>query len=138
MTAHLLQKDLFSKRWRKVKRREPLEHQIQIALLEHLRYRVRPGVSYWHIPNGEELVGGARTGAKLKAMGVLPGVADLQFIWAGPSVLFLELKARGRKLRAEQQVFRDRMVGVDCHYEMADNIDDALNILDRYGLLRKR
>jgi hypothetical protein len=136
MTA-LQQKDLFSKRWRKVRPPDPSELQIHISLVAQLKHRCRAGVIFFHVPNGEQR--DKRTAAKLKAMGVLPGVADLIFLWARglvPCVLFLELKARGRGLTDEQKWFRDNVVTLRCYFECADNIDDALKILAKYGLLR--
>lgn len=140
MTAH--QRDLFTKRWRKVAAPEPLEEQIQRSLVEQLRWRCRPGVIWFHVPNG-----GYRwktTAATLKALGVRAGVADLQFIWSEciwsdmpqTCVLFLELKRRGEKLRPEQKQFQADCWLVNTDYEIADNIDDAIKILERYGILR--
>ena len=40
---------------------------------------LRPDVIMRHVPNGEHR--DPRTAAKLKAMGVLPGSADLEFHW---------------------------------------------------------
>lgn len=134
------QKDMFSKRWRQVRAPEPSELQLHISLIEHLKYRALPHVTYWHVPNGE--LRDKAAAAKLNAMGVLPGVADLVFVWCEPPRdgllrnLYLELKARGRMMSPEQNVFADRMVDVGAYYACADNIDDALAILERHGILK--
>jgi hypothetical protein len=121
---------------------EPKEHQLQIALVEHLKYRARPGVIYFHIPNG-----GERTPAQaslFKAMGVLPGVSDLQFLWKEPGpvaqlrVLFLELKVPGGKPSRWQEAFKTAVEGITCYFAYAYDIDEALAVLECYGLLRKR
>jgi hypothetical protein len=134
----LQQKDLFTKRWRHVRELDPYEDQIQEALVAQLQWgKLRAGVVFFHVPNGGKR--DKRTAAKLKRMGVLPGVADLIFLWATgmiPRVLFLELKAKGEGLSKEQRLFRDNVKTVRCYFECADNIDDALTILDRYKLLR--
>jgi hypothetical protein len=131
-------KDLFTRRWRQVKRPEPSELQLQISLIEHLKYRARPGVVYFHVPNGEER--DKRVAAKLKAMGVLPGVSDLVFVWLDDSGhlhnLYLELKARKRTMSPEQLVFCDRVTDAGAQYAYVDNIDDALRLLRAHGLLR--
>jgi hypothetical protein len=133
----LQQKDWITQRWRKVKQPEPLEDEIQKTLIKHWRLFRRPGVMCFHIPNG-----GYRhkvTGVWLKAMGVQPGVADLQFIWTTLDrtwVLFLELKAHGRKQTPEQRLFETECGEVGASYETADSIDAALAILNKYGLLR--
>jgi hypothetical protein len=83
-------------------RRHP-EAQLQRSLVEHLRWCARSDVWWAHIPNG-----GARTaieGAIFKALGVQPGAPDLLVIRAGQPI-FLELKARGRKLAPTQ---------IECH-----------------------
>jgi len=132
------QKDLFTKKWRTVKRLDPLECQIQISLIAQLRIRCRRDVTYWHTPNGEER--DDRVASKLKAMGTMPGVADLLFIWPGPAapqLLFLELKAPRRTTSAEQDHFAERARATGAFYEVADNIDDAIAILKSYGLLAR-
>lgn len=136
------QKDLLTGRWRKVRAPRPSEVQIQIALIERLRWQCRPDIIYFHVPNGE--VRDKRTAAKLKAMGVKPGVADLLFLWwaavadthyACVEVLFLELKAHGRKQSLAQKDFQTDVCTIGCHYEVADSIDAAVAILQRYYIL---
>ena len=129
-----LQRDLFTRRYRKAPTLEPSELQIHISLVARLRLQCRPGIVYWHTPNGEER--DKRVSAKLKAMGVLPGVADLQFIFpcAAPN-LFLELKARGRGLTEDQQFFRDLMRAAGHFYEWTDSLDDAVRILRKHNVL---
>jgi hypothetical protein len=139
------QRDLLTQRWSKVRGKEPSELQIQIALVEHLGYRLRQDVVYFHVPNGEQR--DKRTGAKLKAMGELPGVSDLVFVWfeyinqetkvGVLRNLYLELKAKGRKLTVAQWLFADRIQAAGAKYEIADNIDSALTILKDYGLLKR-
>jgi hypothetical protein len=140
MTAY--QGNLFTKRWRKVEAPDPLEEQIHKSLVAQLRWRCRPGVIWFHVPNG-----GYRwktTAATLKALGVRAGVADLQFIWSEciwsdmpqTCVLFLELKRPGGKQSPEQEQFETDCGLVSAHYEIAENIDDAIAILESYGLLR--
>lgn len=142
------QKDLFSKRYRKVRARDPLEYEIQIALVDFLKLVLRDDrIDWWHTSNGE--LRDIKTASKLKAMGVRPGVADLFFTWAEPvsvvaepSVqkfprnLFLELKRRGLKLSPEQEQFRDSVTAKGSYYEVADSIDEAVEILKRYGVLK--
>jgi hypothetical protein len=141
------QKDLFTRRYRKVPALNPLEYKMQIALVQLLRRICHKDVDWWHTPNGELRPG--RVGAKLKAMGVRPGVADFFFTWGVPvSVvaephlrkfpqnLFLELKRHGEDLSPEQEQFRDSMTAKGSFYEVADSIDDAVAILKRHQILR--
>lgn len=138
------QKDLLTKRWRKIRAPEPTEFQLQSAVMKQFAWRKRDGVTGWHCPNG-----GLRNpiaAAKLKAMGTLPGVADLQFIWgelvAAPSlivlprVLFLELKRKGGRQAPAQKAFAVAVTKAGCCYEVADSVDAAMAVLERHGLLR--
>jgi hypothetical protein len=158
MRASAHQRDLFTRRWRTVRALEPSELQLQISLVEWCRWKLRPDVLMWHTPNGEER--DKRTAARLKAMGVLPGVADLQFLWreevsrppdavgqsanvAAPGgrfrtrVLFLELKAPGRKPSAEQCGFALAVRCIGANYHIVDNIDEGIRIIESYSLTRK-
>lgn len=137
MIAPLQQKDLFTKRWRRVQALDPKESQIQIQLIAELKFRIRPGVMYFHVPNGEER--NKAIAAKLKAMGTLPGVADLIFIWMTDRIriLFLELKRRNKALSPEQYAFCLKIREAGAIYEIADTVAGAIEILQRHGLLRR-
>ena len=135
----LQQKDLFTKRWRKVRAPEPRESQFQIALIDRLKLQARKDCVYFHIPNGE--LRDKSAAAKLKAMGLLPGVPDLEFIWPDDGrikILFLELK-RGRKgkLDDNQMAFGAFVNAIGCYFEVADSIDSAVTILTAYRILPK-
>ncbi|HEY2242603.1 MAG TPA: hypothetical protein VGH47_00080 [Xanthobacteraceae bacterium] len=131
------QKDLFTKRWRQARAPDPSELQIQISLIQRLGYMALPNCVFFHVPNGE--LRDKRAAAKLKAMGTLPGVSDLVFIYndaaGGLQVLFLELKARGRLPTPAQAGFADRVCKLGCNVEVADSIDRAVEILENYGIL---
>src|SRR5262249_40132279 len=96
-------------------------------------------------PNGEAR--DKRTGAKLKAMGVLPGSADLEFFWkrywedrdgsrTNFCALFLELKRPGGKLTAEQAAFGSAMRTMGADFEVASSIDQAVGAVGVRGLIR--
>jgi hypothetical protein len=158
MTAAQKQRDLFTRRFRVVKPPDPSEVQIHISLCARLDLLIRRDVLWFHVPNGE--LRDKRAAAKLKAMHVLPGVADLLFIFrrsdapdepgqdsvdlqastAGLTVLFLELKAPRRKPSPVQIQFAEfaRSIHADCHYEWADSVDAAWQIVESYGLINKR
>lgn len=117
--------------------RQPLsESALQIAVVEHLRLTGVPGLLYFSIPNE-----GKRTpanGARMKAMGMLPGVADLFVMRRGAHPLFLELKKAGKNLREEQKAFGTLAFESGCNYRWADNLDDALRMLRDYGAIRSK
>jgi len=135
-----MQKNLFTKRWQKVKKPEPSELQIQIALIQRLGYMALPNAVYFHVPNGE--LRDKRAAAKLKAMGELPGVSDLVFLYNRIGehpprlrVLCLELKAKGRAASNEQRYFGNRVLRLGADFEVADTIDLAVEALEKHGVI---
>jgi hypothetical protein len=141
MTVALKQKDLFTKRWHAVSV-PTKEGAFHIQLVSMLRWCIRPDVIWRHIPNGEHR--DPRTAAKLKAMGVLPGSADLEFHWAELDdgrktrrLLHLELKTGNHKPSEAQAAFAlaVRLLGDD--YEVARSVDEAIAILGARGLIRR-
>jgi hypothetical protein len=142
MVAQLRQRDLFTKRWRTIDR--PLrESALQIQLVSMLRWCIRPDVIWRHVPNGEHR--DPRTAAKLKAMGVLPGSADLEFHWIEIDALerklrrclHLELKVANRSHTESQIAFALAMRLLGDDYEVARSIDEAVAILGERGLIRR-
>jgi len=140
----LKQRDLFTKRWRKVEQRaKEVSFHIQLAAM--LRWCIRPNVMWRHVPNGERR--DPATASKLKAMGVLPGSADLEFHWIEIDreyphrmrrrLLHLELKAGNRPTSEAQNFFAltVRLLGDD--YRTARSIDEAVGILGEAGLIMK-
>jgi hypothetical protein len=143
MTAiPLRQKDLFTRRWRTQVWPQQKESSFQIQLVSMLRWCIRPNVIFRHVPNGEHR--DLRTAAKLKAMGVLPGSADLEFHWAEIDklgrkhrrLLHLELKVGNRQRTDSQVAFALAMRLLGDDYEVARSKDEAIEILGKRGLIR--
>jgi hypothetical protein len=138
----LKQKDLFTRRWRSIVP-QPKESAFHIQLVAMLRWCVRQDVIWRHVPNGEHR--DPRTAAKLKAMGVLPGGADLEFHWAVADAfgnkrrhcLHLELKRRGNKPTAAQAGFALAMRLLGDDYHVACSVDEAIAVLGERGLLQR-
>jgi hypothetical protein len=123
------------------KRRNNLEDQLQAAVVQHLEARGVAGLLYWHTPNSSKL-GGARTASgvpyaalRLKKLGMLPGVSDLTLLHAG---LFyaLELKVRPNKPTEAQQEFMRRVCVAGGYSAWCSDLEDALETLKGWGLLR--
>jgi hypothetical protein len=139
--APLKQRDLFTKGWRTIEQRVR-ESALQIQLVSMLRWCIRPDVKFRHVPNGEHR--DPRTAAKLKAMGVLPGSADLEFHWAEIDklgrkhrrLLHLELKVGNRQRTDSQVAFALAMRLLGDDYQMARSVDEAIAILGEHGLIR--
>ena len=111
---------------------EPSELQIHIAVAQHLKYRARKGIVWWHSANGERRE--ARDAAKLKAMGVTPGVPDLVFI-ANGRTYGLELKTSKGRLSPEQRAMIAAFEAAGAYTAVAYSLDAALEILTRWGII---
>lgn len=101
-----------------------------------LRLNAADRVIWFAVPNGESR--SARTGAKLKAMGVRPGVADIVIVLPGGMVAFLELKAAAGRLSDRQKVFRTFCELNGAPYEVASTPAEVERILKEWGAIGKR
>lgn len=132
------QKDLLTKRWRNVVALPVKEASFHIALVSFLRLALRPDVLFYHVPNGERRDRGAA--AKLKAMGVLPGVADLQFHWLDHfkrrRVLHLELKGGRGVVSDRQKEFELAVRLLGDSYRVVRSLEEAIAVLRELALLR--
>jgi hypothetical protein len=150
----LQQRDLFTRRWRKLAEPQKEVTALHIPLVSMLRWCIRPDVIWRHVPNGEHR--DPRTAAKLKAMGVLPGSADLEFHWSEwdnrvlrditpestlvgkvRRVLHLELKIGNRQATPAQNEFALAVKLLGDEYQVVRSIDEAIRILGERGLIRK-
>lgn len=75
--------------------------------------------------------------AKAKAMGLVTGSADYVFVWAGGGG-WIELKAKGGSLSAEQRDFRDWCVATGCHYAVCRSLEEVRENLISWGALTTR
>jgi hypothetical protein len=112
----------------------PKEHAIQIVVVQHLRTRAEPGWYWFHPANGEHR--DKRTAAKLKAMGVMPGVPDLVFFAPDGTFRCLELKRRGRAPSPDQKAFLANAATNGWLCAWTSDLDEALRILEGWGALR--
>jgi hypothetical protein len=142
MAVPLKQRDLFTRRFRSIVQPQKEATSLHIPLVSMLRWCIRPDVIFRHIPNGEHR--DPKTAAKLKAMGVLPGSADLEFHWLELDadkrkcrrVLHLELKADKGRLSDTQATFALAVKLLGDEYHVARSIDEAIAILGERGLIR--
>jgi hypothetical protein len=134
----LQQRDMFTRRWRDVVVPAKEVTRLHIPLVRMLRLCIKPDVIWRHVPNGEHR--DVRTAAKLKAMGVVPGSADLEFFWSADDrlrVLFLELKLPGRKLSDAQVEFALRATMIGAQHFVATSIDEAIGFLGAHELIKR-
>ena len=109
------------------------EYSLHRTVVTHLRLCAEPAVIWFHIPNQSS--SSPRTGAFLKAMGVIPGVADLCFIKNG-CAMFMEIKsAKGRQSPAQKSFEADCLLA-GVPYACVDCIDAAITVLRSWGVIK--
>lgn len=111
------------------------ETQFQIGLVGLLRRTLKPEIVFWHTPN--EGIRSKREAGKLAAMGLLPGVADLQFLLPNRPPLFLELKQGDNDLTKVQRAFRDDVIALGCNYSVAYSYEAAIASLRPFDVFRR-
>ena len=119
---------------RKAPQVRPKESALQIAIIGAQRDYGRPDWLFWHTANGE--LRDKRAAAKLKAMGVRPGVPDLLFLSPAGIAHFVECKRPGGRLSDEQEKFREHCIRHGIAHVVVESIDQALAALDHWGALR--
>lgn len=117
-----------------IRKRRQEEHGLQAQLLSVLTYMLRPDVYCYAVPNaGKRSIA---AGNAMVAEGLRKGVADLCFMWEDGQSGYLEMKTRTGSLRVEQQGFRAICNRLGHRWAMARSVDEALDVLRGWGLLK--
>jgi hypothetical protein len=109
------------------------EEALHKSIVSLLRRTLDDRVLWWHTPNGG--LRNVREAAKFKAMGVLPGVADLIFIWNRelifggskmnvPDILAIELKSKPGTVTGSQTQFGDDLIALGGKYVIIRSMED--------------
>jgi VRR-NUC domain len=112
------------------------EAQLQRLIFAHVRARGAPRTFLFHPMNGGIHQIGRRAGIN-SAMGVIPGVPDLIGVREG-RFYALELKIENGRLSDAQQDALIRLRDAGATATHAHGLDQALQILERWQLLRGR
>lgn len=111
------------------------EELIHRGIIDALELKVKPGIIYYHVPNGADMTPLQR--GRMKRLGMLSGVPDLVFHLPGGRTGFLEIKRPdGGVLSLEQRAFRDAVLALCCQWEKVTSITEALAVLKDWGALR--
>lgn len=110
------------------------EDAIQKAIVTLLGTRVRRDIIWHSIPN--EAKRSKVEGARLKALGMLPGVADMLFVIGGRAH-YLEFKTPIGRQTENQKAFQLCCEAAGVPYELVRSIDQAMAVLARWGVLRE-
>lgn len=110
-----------------------IEHQIQVACIRWFNIKF-PDLLLFAIPNG-----GKRdriTAAKMKAEGVLAGVADMMLPLArhGKYGLFIELKTEEKSSRqsSSQRMFEQFVTSQGYQYSIVRSLKEFINLMCEY------
>ena len=91
----------------------------------HNSYKELRGLLF-HVPNGGLRKG--REAAKFKAMGVVPGVADLIFLLEGKTY-FIEMKDDKGRQSDSQKLWERKVLEHGFEYHVARSLDDFKKII---------
>lgn len=118
------------------------EGEIHKFTVDVLKAAARPDVIWAHVPNEGKRRG--KTGAILKAKGMLPGFADFVFMMpsrliGGPAtVRLLELKGPDGEQSVAQLDFEARCEAIRAPYIVASTRDEVMHALHEFNVLRGR
>ena len=115
-------------------RKDNPEARLQKVILQHLKIAGVPDLIYFHPANeGRRSV---VTGANLKALGMLPGVADLVIIKDGRA-FFMEVKSQTGRLSDAQKEFAVAAVKAGAEWAVVHSIAEAITILRDWQVIRR-
>lgn len=112
------------------------EEDLHKAIWQHIKISGAKNIIAYHPANGGSR--SKRTGAKLKAMGVVKGVPDLAFVLADCRAAFMEIKIPGGRLEPEQKAFQKRCADMGVEYVVVYSIDSALSVLRAWKVIVSR
>jgi hypothetical protein len=114
--------------------RNNIEETLQAAIWAHIRFRGNPNAIAFAVPNGEYR--SKRTGGRLKAQGVVPGIPDLAFTLPDGRSAYMELKRLGGRLLPEQRAFADKCARMGVEYCTCYDIDTAISVLEAWQIIK--
>jgi hypothetical protein len=117
-----------------MKRSNP-EATLQRTVFEWLKLTGKPGLIFFHCPNG--MVSNPRSVARMKAEGLFNGVADVCLVRPGGAAAFLELKSPSGRQTPEQTAFQKLCERNGTPYAVARNINEAISILAAWGCIKR-
>jgi hypothetical protein len=110
------------------------EQRLQIQVANFLRLALRPPTVWTAFPAGG---GGKVRGARLKAMGLKAGWADLQILHPmglNTLVVFIELKAKRGRLSEAQIATCEALWAANARYVECRSLEEVQRCLERAGV----
>ena len=115
-------------------RRHTSEHRLQASVLRFLEVHAVRNTYVFAIPN--EAKRSFTLAARMKASGLRAGVADLCIMFPEGRVAWLELKTLKGRQTPEQKNFEEVCDVLGHRYGLAHSLDEAIDILKRWGALK--
>lgn len=109
------------------------EFRLSCVIHDTLRLRGKEGLHFFAVPNGEAR--SAKTGARLKRMGVRAGEPDYVLLWQGRAI-GLELKAEGGRQSPEQRQIEQEWLLAGGLYRCVKGYEQAMEFLDMLQVLK--
>lgn len=114
--------------------RNNAEEQLQKVIVQHLKIRGNPDCIWYHPANN--VPASPRTGARFKALGVVPGIPDLAFVLADGRAAYMELKAIRGRLSPEQKLFQAKCERLGIEHAVCFDLDTALRVLEAWSVIQ--
>ena len=109
------------------------EEALHLGIAKLLAVALPKRVLWWHTPNGGKRSAGEA--GKMKPLGQQAGMPDLMLLSRG--VLYaLELKAKAGRMSPAQKDRLPAMAAAGAQVAVAYSLDEALEALTRWGVLR--
>lgn len=113
----------------------PLEVQSHIGVADALWRLGAPDWMWTHFPSGEQRT--ARTGGRLRKMGLKKGWPDFVLIDPHGRHHWMELKRGRSPLTVEQDNFKVECIARGIPHAVARSLDEALQVLAAWGAIRR-
>ena len=109
------------------------EDKLQAALWDLIQLRKQPGVLAWAVCNNPR---SAPDGARLKRLGMLPGVPDLHFLVPGGRYHTLEVKTLKGRPNPNQIAWMSNLNATGATADICRGWDDCVNMLILRNLIK--
>ena len=107
--------------------KKDIEHQTQTGCVNWFRYVYNDALIF-AVPNGGRR--DRKTGSRLKAEGVLAGVADI-IILSSVGTIFIEMKTKTGSQAASQKEFQRKVEALGYHYYVCHTFDEFQQVVEK-------
>ena len=107
---------------------------VQRQIIHLLELNAGKGIRWFHVANERQCT--ARFGARLKGMGVSPGVPDMVIVMSGGQTCWLEVKSKTGKLTDHQKDWHEFLSNSGHRVATIYSIEEAITILKLWGVFK--